>query len=104
MPLSNPANIVIPSATTAATALVPASVSSSQILMAANPKRANLTIFNDSTANLYIDFTKAATLTDFAVKIMAGGYYELPINFTGSINGLWDGTNGNARIRDLSYS
>ena len=105
MPLSNPLNVTIglPSTIAVANAIVAASTSGSQSLMLANPKRSNLTIFNDSTANLYIDFGKPVTLTDFAVKITAGGYYELPVNYTGPVTGLWDAINGSARVRDLSY-
>lgn len=105
MPLSNPLNVSVafPLTTSVSNAVIAASASASQVLMAGNSKRGSLTIFNDSTANLYIDFGKAASLTDFAVKITAGGYYELPVSYIGSIQGLWDGANGNARIRDLSY-
>ncbi len=105
MPLSNPSNVTVafPSASVASNALISATLNS-QVLMAGNSKRTGLTIFNDSTANLYIDFGKIAAMTDFAVKITAGGYYELPVNYIGTINGVWDGVNGNARVRDLSYS
>jgi hypothetical protein len=104
MPLSNPsASVTVPSTSVAATALITATLAS-QTLMAGNSKRATLTIFNDSTANLHIDFGKAVSLTDYAVKIMPGGYYELPSNYIGIITGVWDAVNGVARIRDLSYS
>jgi TRAP-type mannitol/chloroaromatic compound transport system substrate-binding protein len=104
MPLSNPsASVTVPSTSVAATALITATLAS-QTLMAGNSKRITLTIFNDSTANLHIDFGKAVSLTDYAVKIMSGGYYELPSNYAGSITGVWDAVNGVARIRDLSYS
>jgi hypothetical protein len=103
MPLSNPSIVTFPSVSVATAALITATLAS-QTMMAANSKRATLTIFNDSIANLHIDFGKAVSLTDYAVKIMPGGYYELPSNYVGIITGVWDAVNGNARVRDLSYS
>jgi hypothetical protein len=105
MTLFNPTNVTVTGTTTTTTTILTSSVASttaSQILMGGNSKRTALTIFNDSTANLYVDLGKAPTLTDYAVKIAGGGYYELPCNYTGTINGLWDAANGNARVRDFA--
>jgi hypothetical protein len=105
MALFNPTNVTVaaPATTTILTATV-ASTTGSQLLIGGNSKRTALTIFNDSTANLYVDLGKAPTFTDYAVKIAGGGYYELPCNYTGTINGLWDTANGNAKVRDFAVT
>jgi hypothetical protein len=103
MPLNNPVSVTVntPTSSTAAPSTVAASTTSGTII-AANSNRKGLTIWNDSTANLYIDFDSAASTTDYAVKIAAGGYYEMPFNYTGLISGIWDTANGNAKIRELT--
>jgi hypothetical protein len=102
MALFNPAQVTVTTQTSssATPSTVAASVTSGTIV-AANSNRKGLTIWNDSTANLHIDFDASVSTTDYAVKIAAGGYYEMPFNYTGIISGIWDTANGNARVREL---
>lgn len=72
------------------------------VLRNANTARRGCTIFNDSTNNLFVAFAATASTTAFTVKVLAGGYYEVPERYTGVISGIWDGTNGAARITELS--
>lgn len=80
---------------------VTASASSGQLL-ASNTARLGATIYNDSTAALYVKFGTTASATDFIVKLAAGAYYEVPQPvYTGRIDGIWAAANGNARITEL---
>ncbi|MCC5641128.1 hypothetical protein LC593_35970 [Nostoc sp. CHAB 5844] len=103
MALYNPAQVTVTESTssTSTPSTVAASITSVTII-AANSTRKGLTIWNKSTANLYIDFDSAASTTDFAVNVAAGGYYEMPFNYTGVISGIWDAANGNALVRELT--
>lgn len=92
----------IPIKTTTGTTSSVAGSGSNQTLAASNTSRLGLTIYNDSTANLYIKLGSVATLSDFTIKIAARGYYELPYNYTGKIDGIWDSATGNARITELT--
>jgi len=75
----------------------------STTLAAANTARRGLSIFNDSTANLYVKHGTTAALDDFTVKIAAGGYFELPyLCYTGRIDGIWSAQNGNAFVTELT--
>ena len=80
----------------------PTSVSSlatTQTLIAANVNRRSLTIFNNSTAILYVGFRASATQVGAKVPIGAGGFYEMPSPiYTGIISGIWASANGNASI------
>lgn len=78
-----------------------AASASSVTLLSANVNRLLVTIFNDSTDMLYIKLGATASTSSFTVKVLAGGYYELPWNYTGRIDGIWSGTNGAARISEL---
>jgi len=70
------------------------------VLIAANASRKSLTIFNNSTAILYVCFGATATQAGAKVPIGAGGFYEMPFNqiYTGVISGIWASANGNASI------
>lgn len=103
MALYNPASVIVsPSiATTSTPSAVNASTTSVTIL-ALNSNRKGATIWNNSTADLYIDFDSAASTSDFAVKLSAGGYFELPFDYTGVISGIWSAANGAALVRELT--
>lgn len=71
-------------------------------LLAANPARLGATVFNDSTANLFLALGSGASTTSFTIKLATGTYYQIPFNFVGIITGIWDAVNGNARVTELT--
>ncbi len=99
MPLTSPININIRSNAVAAFN-IEASITSIQIL-AANPERKGVTIWNNGTANLFLELGAKAAMTAFALKITPGSYYELPFGYTGRISGIWDVANGFAFVREF---
>lgn len=94
-------NTQITPAGTGTTSSVPANVANVTIL-AANANRLGATIVNDGNANLYLKMGATASLTDFTVKVPANGYYEVPFNYTGIIDGIWNVANGNARVTEFT--
>jgi hypothetical protein len=75
------------------------------ILLAANVLRIGATVFNDSSAILYLGLgTTATTTTNYTVKIAQNGYYEVPARYTGQIRGIWatDPGDGAARVTELT--
>lgn len=85
-----------------------ASNASSVTILAANAGRKIATIFNDSTAILYLSLNAAvaASATIHTVQIPPGGYYELPQSATdgiyqGQITGIWASANGFARVTEI---
>ncbi len=96
------------SAPTPATQAIPTSVNastSSVTLLAANAARKGATIWNSSTATLYVDLDTSsgatASATDYTVTLGPGDYYEVPYDYTGIILGIWDVATGKALIREL---
>jgi hypothetical protein len=79
-----------------------ASSASNVTILASNSSRKGATIFNDSTAVLYIKFGATASATSYAVQIPSMGYYEVPFKYTGIIDGIWAAANGNARVTELT--
>ncbi len=72
-------------------------------LLADNTGRKGATIFNDSTAILYILLgTATPTSSIYSLQVASNGYYELPFGYLGRVRGLWASQNGNARITELS--
>jgi hypothetical protein len=87
---------------TGATTSVAASASA-VTLKAANADRRGLTVYNDSTDTLYV-LLGAGTVsaTVFTVQMATETYYEVPFGFTGIVTGIWSGTNGAARITEVT--
>lgn len=82
------------------TSSVNASVTNVNLLLS-NQFRIGATIFNDSSNILYVKLGNVASLINFTVKILAGGYYETPYNYNGNIDGIWDVASGTARITEI---
>lgn len=79
--------------------------STSVQMSAANSSRLVWTCFNNPTqaANLYLKYGTTASTTDFDVRIVPFGYFEMPRPvYTGRIDGIWDSTGaGFARIAEF---
>ncbi|MHC5719267.1 MAG: hypothetical protein ACYTX0_46235 [Nostoc sp.] len=102
MGLYNPALVTTTESTSGtSTPTTVASTTSNETILAANSNRKGATIWNDSTAILYVEFGPTATTSAFTVKLAPGGYYELPFHYTGVISGIWSSANGNALVREL---
>ena len=89
-----------PKSQNATTSSVPSSASA-VTLLAANQDREAASIFNDSTAILYVKFGSSASTSSYKVQIAASGYFEFPQPiYTGIVTGIWASENGNARISE----
>lgn len=56
------------------------------------------TVFNDSTAVLYLKFGATASATSYTVQLAADAYYEFPQpTYNGQVDGIWASANGSAR-------
>lgn len=75
---------------------------SSVTLLAANASRLNASIYNDSTAILYIRCQATASTSNFTVKLFPEGYWEVPKRYTGIIDGIWASATGNARVTEYT--
>lgn len=92
--------IGIVGSTTGTPTSVTASTSSVQLL-AANANRAGATIFNASSAVLYVRLgagTASASPGGYTLPMNSGGYLELPFAFGGAVSGIWSAADGGAAI------
>jgi hypothetical protein len=72
----------------------------------ANADRMGATFFMDGNATCYIKLGSGASSTDFSVRLVNNGYYELPEGYTGQISVAFS-VNDNAlklRITELTYA
>ncbi len=84
---------------TTATLANVASSNTNVTLFAAASGTSMRTIFNDSTAVLYVKFGATASTSSFTVPLAAGGYYEFPQPiYAGLVDGIWAAANGFARV------
>jgi hypothetical protein len=83
----------------AARTSVVARVADTPILAVLNSRRA-VTIYNESTAVLYVGYgTTAVSTTNYSVQVPPGGYLEVPSQFAQcAIRGYWAAANGAARV------
>ena len=76
---------------------------SDTLILASNANRRGATIYNDSTAILYLALgTVAASTTSFTLQLAASSYYEVPFNYSGEIRGIWASATGAARVTELT--
>lgn len=81
-----------------------ASVITTATILAANDSRIHVTVFNDSTATLYLAWGAGASTTNYTAKIPSQGMYELPampIVYVGVITGIWASANGTALVTEV---
>lgn len=94
--------IGLPTSSTATPSNVNGSASSVTIL-ASNTNRKNASVFNDSSAVLYLLWgSGTASVTNYTVQIASGQYYELPNQpiFTAQLTGIWSSATGTARVTE----
>ena len=85
-------------AQTATLANIASSASNVTLFAAATGTIRARTIYNDSTAVLFVKFGATASATSYTVQIPGGGFYEFPQPvFGGNVYAVWGSANGNAR-------
>jgi hypothetical protein len=99
---NNAFNITFAKPSTSETSSVPSSLTNVNLLPA-NLNRLGATIYNDSSKGLmYVKLGATATTTDFTIKMLPLGYYEIPFGYTGQIDALWSIASGAARIDEFT--
>jgi len=79
-----------------------ASATATAIFLPENAGRKALSIYNDSTAVLYVAFGPSASSTNYTVQLSSGAYYEAPWPcYTGVLSGIWASANGYAYITEV---
>lgn len=90
-----------PSATDTNTSV--AASASSVTVLAANASRLGASVYNDSTAILYLRLNSAAASTSaFTVQVSPGFYYEFPFRYVGAATGIWASATGSARVSEFT--
>jgi hypothetical protein len=76
--------------------------SASTIILAANANRLGATIYNESGAICFVKLGTTASLTSYSIQIAIGGYYEVPFNYTGGIDGITAVITSVLRVTELT--
>lgn len=81
-----------------------AATTTSATLLAVNANRAGATIFNASSATLYLKLGAGASTSSFTIPMNSGGYLEVPYAYGGVITGVWASADpsGFAAITEVS--
>jgi hypothetical protein len=87
MPFSTSGNAI--SATNATNQVIAASSTANVTLAAPDPDAKLYSFQNTSNKSLFIKYGDNATLANYDVEVKTGVIYEMPVEFTGAINGIW---------------
>lgn len=102
MPIWNPQTPAQVTSSSANAVSVPVSTTSVQLL-AANANRIDAILYNTSTkSTLYLGFGVAATVGGSG-PIAPGGYFELPADYIGAINGIWNAVDANGTAKVVEF-
>lgn len=72
-------------------------------ILASNANRLGASVYNDSTAILYLLLANAtSSATAHSVQMQAGAYFEVPAQYTGVIKGIWASATGSARVTEMT--
>lgn len=71
-------------------------------LLSSNGSRRGATIYNDSTAILYLKLGATASTTSFTVKMYEDDFFQVPFGYTGVIDGIWASATGSARVVEFT--
>lgn len=71
-------------------------------VLASNANRVGATVYNDSSAILYLKLGATASTSSYTVQLPANAYYEVPARYTGIIDGIWASATGVARVTELT--
>ena len=98
----NPGGNAAPSGPTNSTTKSVASSTASTNLLAANTSRKRYSVFNESTAIMYLlENGGAASATNYSTQVAAQGYY-VTTEWRGTVNAAWATANGNARVTEYT--
>lgn len=94
MPAMKAKNVVASNVTLGVTPLV--------LLTANTDTRLGASLYNATTANLYIDWNPTVSPTDCSVKIPPGGYYETAFNPDEILYGVLETGEGTVCVREFT--
>ena len=98
---SPPSSPIAPAATVGLTVEVQSAVSGI-VLLAANTNRKGVTIFNDSTARLFVNVNATYNAALYAFAIEPGATYNMDERYSGEIMGQWSLVNGRALVTEFT--
>lgn len=94
--------IRLPNATTGGTGPTTFTSTSYGTIATSSTARLGCTIFNEGAGRLYATLgTSTTSISSYTVSVGSGEYYEVPMNYTGLIGGIF-GTAGTARVTVLN--
>jgi hypothetical protein len=76
---------------------------SNVLLASENFSRSGASIYNNSTDTLFVRCSdSAATTATFTKRLQSQEYWETPFGYSGAIQGIWSGTNGQALVTEFN--
>jgi hypothetical protein len=78
----------IPNTSATGAASAPTITAASTAALASNASRKGAAFYNDANVDVLLALGFTASVTAYTVRLLVGGYYEVPALFTGAVNML----------------
>lgn len=72
------------------------------LILALNADRLGATIYNEGAATCYLKLGATASITSYTLQIVTGGYYEVPFDYTGIIDGITSAGTAQLRVTEIT--
>lgn len=80
-----------------------AQATSNTVILASNTSRVFASVYNETGQKMYIKLGTTASVTSYTIQLMPNSYWEVPNDYTGEIDAVWQGSgSGNARVTELT--
>lgn len=79
----------------------PSVTTASTVILASNANRLGATIINEGSVACFVKLGATASATSYSVNMAVGGYFEVPFNYTGAIDGITASSTATLRVSEL---
>lgn len=96
---------VFPVKSATSTVTFVAAAASSNPVLASNANRLGFVVYNDSQSAVYVKLGATASATSFTRRLFPGDQFstaDVGVDYTGTIDAIWDDANGFMRVTELT--
>lgn len=80
----------------------PLVTNSNTSILASNANRLGATIYNEGASTCFMKLGATASTTSYSCQIASGGYYEVPFEYTGAIDGITSSGTAQLRVTEIT--
>lgn len=95
-------SVIVKPAASTALSQVP-STTTSVALLAADPARKGVTLFNEGNKTAYVAMSLTASITQYSFKMPGDSFFDLTtVSYTGPISAVWVGSGATMQVTSIT--